>query len=170
MVAAAALAKGDLVVCEAGDLIPSDGEIVEGIASVDESAITGESAPVIRESGGDRSAVTGGTKVLSDRIVVKVTAEPGQTFLDRMITLVEGANRQKTPNELALTILLAVLTIIFIPVVVVLQPFGHYAGANVSVVILYRSSSASSRRLSAHCCRQSGSPAWTGSCSATCSP
>ncbi len=136
LVAAAALAKGDLVVCEAGDLIPSDGEITEGIASVDESAITGESAPVIRESGGDRSAVTGGTKVLSDRIVVKVTAEPGQTFLDRMITLVEGANRQKTPNELALTILLAVLTIIFIPVVVVLQPFGHYAGATVSVVIL----------------------------------
>ncbi len=136
LVAAAALAKGDLVVCEAGDLIPSDGEITDGIASVDESAITGESAPVIRESGGDRSAVTGGTKVLSDRIVVKVTAEPGQTFLDRMITLVEGANRQKTPNELALTILLAVLTIIFIPVVVVLQPFGHYAGATVSVVIL----------------------------------
>ena len=136
LVAAAALSKGDLVVCEAGDLIPSDGEIVEGIASVDESAITGESAPVIRESGGDRSAVTGGTKVLSDRIVVRVTAEPGHTFLDRMITLVEGANRQKTPNELALTILLAVLTIIFIPVVVTLQPFGNYAGATVSVVIL----------------------------------
>jgi K+-transporting ATPase ATPase B chain len=136
LVAAAALVKGDCVVCEAGDLIPSDGEITEGIASVDESAITGESAPVIRESGGDRSAVTGGTKVLSDRIVVVVTSEPGQTFLDRMITLVEGANRQKTPNELALTILLAVLTIIFIPVVVTLQPFGHYAGATVSVVIL----------------------------------
>ncbi len=136
LVAAAALAKGDLVVCEAGDLIPSDGEITEGIASVDESAITGESAPVIRESGGDRSAVTGGTKVLSDRIIVRVTAEPGQTFLDRMITLVEGANRQKTPNELALTILLAVLTIVFLPVVVTLQPFGHYAGATVSVVIL----------------------------------
>jgi len=133
LVAAASLVKGDRVVCEAGDLIPSDGEI---IASVDESAITGESAPVIRESGGDRSAVTGGTKVLSDRIVVKVTAEPGHTFLDRMITLVEGANRQKTPNELALTILLAVLTIIFLPVVVTLQPFGHYAGATVSVVIL----------------------------------
>ena len=115
---AAELAKGDLVVCEANDLIPSDGEIVEGIASVDESAITGESAPVIRESGGDRSAVTGGTKVLSDRIVVRITAERGHTFLDRMITLVEGANRQKTPNEIALTILLAVLTIIFIPVVV----------------------------------------------------
>ncbi len=136
LVAAATLAKGDRVVCEAGDLIPSDGEIIEGIASVDESAITGESAPVIRESGGDRSAVTGGTKVLSDRIVVRITAERGQTFLDRMITLVEGANRQKTPNEIALTILLAVLTIVFLPVVVALQPFGHYAGASVSVVVL----------------------------------
>ena len=127
-VAAGELAKGDVVVCEAGDIIPSDGEIIEGIASVDESAITGESAPVIRESGGDRSAVTGGTKVLSDRIVVRITAERGHTFLDRMIGLVEGANRQKTPNEVALTILLAALTIIFLPVVVVLQPFGHYAG------------------------------------------
>jgi len=135
-VAAATLAKGDRVVCEAGDLIPSDGDIIEGIASVDESAITGESAPVIRESGGDRSAVTGGTKVLSDRIVVQITAERGKTFLDRMITLVEGANRQKTPNEIALTILLAVLTIVFIPVVVTLQAFGHYSGATVSVVIL----------------------------------
>jgi K+-transporting ATPase ATPase B chain len=135
-VAAVDLVKGDRVVCEAGDLIPSDGEIVEGIASVDESAITGESAPVIRESGGDRSAVTGGTKVLSDRIVVRITAERGHTFLDRMITLVEGANRQKTPNEIALTILLAVLTIVFLPVVVTLEPFGHYAGATVSVVIL----------------------------------
>jgi K+-transporting ATPase ATPase B chain len=136
VVAASDLAKGDLVVCEAGDLIPSDGEIVEGIASVDESAITGESAPVIRESGGDRSAVTGGTKVLSDRIVVRITAERGQTFLDRMITLVEGANRQRTPNEIALTILLSVLTIVFLPVVVTLQAFGHYSGATVSVVIL----------------------------------
>ena len=136
LVPAASLAKGDMVVCEAGDLIPSDGEIVEGIASVDESAITGESAPVIRESGGDRSAVTGGTRVLSDRIVVRITAERGETFLDRMITLVEGASRQKTPNEIALTILLAVLTIVFIPVVVSLQPFGIYAGASVSVVIL----------------------------------
>jgi K+-transporting ATPase ATPase B chain len=135
-VAAVELAKGDRVVCQAGDIIPSDGEIIEGIASVDESAITGESAPVIRESGGDRSAVTGGTKVLSDRIVVRITAERGHTFLDRMIGLVEGANRQKTPNEIALTILLAVLTIVFLPVVVVLQPFGHYAGATVSVVIL----------------------------------
>ena len=136
LVAAALLAKGDLVVCEANDVIPSDGEIVEGIASVDESAITGESAPVIRESGGDRSAVTGGTKVLSDRIVVRITAERGQTFIDRMITLVEGANRQKTPNEIALTILLSVLTIVFIPVVVTLVPFGNFAGASVSVVIL----------------------------------
>jgi K+-transporting ATPase ATPase B chain len=135
-VAAAELVKGDRVVCEANDIIPLDGDIIEGIASVDESAITGESAPVIRESGGDRSAVTGGTKVLSDRIVVRVTAERGHTFLDRMISLVEGANRQKTPNEIALTILLAVLTIVFLPVVVVLQPFGHYAGATVSVVIL----------------------------------
>ena len=135
-VAAVELAKGDRVVCQAGDIIPSDGEIIEGIASVDESAITGESAPVIRESGGDRSAVTGGTKVLSDRIVVRITAERGHTFLDRMIGLVEGANRQKTPNEIALTILLSVLTIVFLPVVVVLQPFGHYAGATVSVVIL----------------------------------
>ncbi len=135
-VPASTLTKGDLVVCEAGDAIPSDGEIIEGVASVDESAITGESAPVIRESGGDRSAVTGGTRVLSDRIVIRITAERGHTFLDRMITLVEGANRQKTPNEIALTILLAVLTIVFLPVVVVLQPFGTYSGATVSVVIL----------------------------------
>jgi K+-transporting ATPase ATPase B chain len=135
-VAASSLVRGDLVVCEVGDVIPSDGEIVEGVASVDESAITGESAPVIRESGGDRSAVTGGTKVLSDRIIVRITAEPGKTFMDRMIALVEGANRQKTPNEIALTILLAVLTLVFIPVVVVLRPFGHYAGAPVSVVVL----------------------------------
>ena len=136
LVPAASLAKGDCVVCEAGDVIPSDGEIIEGIASVDESAITGESAPVIRESGGDRSAVTGGTKVLSDRIVVRITAERGQTFIDRMIGLVEGANRQKTPNEIALAILLAVLTIVFIPVVVTLVPFAAFAGATVSVVTL----------------------------------
>jgi potassium-transporting ATPase ATP-binding subunit len=135
-VAAAALARGDLVVCESGDVIPSDGEITEGLATVDESAITGESAPVIREAGGDRSAVTGGTTVLSDRIVVRITAERGHTFLDRMIALVEGANRQKTPNEVALTILLAALTIIFVPVVVALQPYGHFAGATVSVIVL----------------------------------
>jgi K+-transporting ATPase ATPase B chain len=136
VIPASELRKGDRVVCEAGDVVPSDGDIIEGVASVDESAITGESAPVIRESGGDRSAVTGGTTVLSDRIVVEITAEAGHTFLDRMISLVEGANRQKTPNEIALTILLAVLTIIFLPVVVVLQPFGLFAGATVSVVIL----------------------------------
>src|SRR5215469_10287133 len=135
-VAAADLVKGDVVVCEAGDIIPSDGEIVEGLASIDESAITGESAPVIRESGGDRSAVTGGTKVLSDRVVVRITAERGQTFLDRMIGLVEGANRKKTPNEIALTILLAALTIVFVPVVVTLQPFGRFAGGSVDVVVL----------------------------------
>jgi K+-transporting ATPase ATPase B chain len=133
---ASVVTKGDLVVCEAGDTIPSDGEVVEGVASVDESAITGESAPVIRESGGDRSAVTGGTRVLSDRIVVRITAEPGRTFMDRMIALVEGAERQKTPNEIALTILLAVLTIVFLPVVVTLDPFGRYSGAAVSVVVL----------------------------------
>ena len=135
-VPAAQLTKGDVVVCEAGDLIPSDGEIIEGLASIDESAITGESAPVIRESGGDRSAVTGGTKVLSDRVVVRITAERGHTFMDRMIGLVEGANRQKTPNEVALTILLAALTIVFLPVVVTLQPFSSFAGGSVSVVVL----------------------------------
>jgi potassium-transporting ATPase ATP-binding subunit len=135
-VAAAELAKDDLVVCEAGDLVPSDGEIVEGVASVDESAITGESAPVIREAGGDRSAVTGGTKVLSDRIVIRITAERGHTFLDRMISLVEGANRKRTPNEIALTILLATLTIVFVPVVVTLDPYGQFAGADPSIVIL----------------------------------
>jgi len=135
-VAAGDLVRGDLVVCEAGDVIPSDGEIVEGVASVDESAITGESAPVIRESGGDRSAVTGGTRVLSDRIVIRITAERGHTFLDRMIALVEGAQRQKTPNEIALTILLAALTIVFVPVVVVLQPFAAFSGGSISVIVL----------------------------------
>jgi K+-transporting ATPase ATPase B chain len=121
------LRKGDRVVCEAGDLIPGDGEVVEGVASVDESAITGESAPVIRESGGDRSAVTGGTKVLSDRIVIEITSNPGETFIDRMIALVEGAQRQKTPNEIALTLLLAGMTIIFLVAVVTLVPFAAYA-------------------------------------------
>ena len=135
-IAAAELARGDLVVCEPGDVIPSDGEITEGVASVDESAITGESAPVIREAGGDRSAVTGGTTVLSDRIVVRITAERGQTFLDRMIALVEGANRKRTPNEIALTILLAALTIVFVPVVVTLQPYARFAHTAVSVVVL----------------------------------
>jgi K+-transporting ATPase ATPase B chain len=121
------LAKGDIVVCEAGDVIPGDGDVVEGIASVDESAITGESAPVIRESGGDLCAVTGGTKVLSDRIVVQITQTPGESFIDRMISLVEGANRQKTPNEIALNILLAGLTIVFLMAVVTLQPLAIYA-------------------------------------------
>ncbi|RSS80482.1 potassium-transporting ATPase subunit KdpB [Streptomyces sp. WAC06614] len=129
---------GDLVVCEAGDIIPGDGDVVEGVASVDESAITGESAPVIRESGGDRSAVTGGTKVLSDRIVVKITTKPGETFIDRMINLVEGAARQKTPNEIALNILLASLTIVFLLAVVTLKPFAIYAGADrqTSMIVL----------------------------------
>ncbi len=126
-VAGALLRKGDLVVCEAGEVIPGDGEVVDGIASVDESAITGESAPVIRESGGDRSAVTGGTKVLSDRIVVKITSNPGETFLDRMIALVEGAQRQKTPNEIALSILLAGLTVVFLLATVTLQPYAIYS-------------------------------------------
>ena len=157
--------------CEAGEVIPGDGEIVEGVASVDESAITGESAPVIRESGGDRCAVTGGTTVLSDRIVVQITTEPGETFLDRMIALVEGADRQKTPNEIALNILLAALTIIFLLVVVALQPLAAYSGAAPA-----RSSSsspcwsASSPPPSAPCSRPSASPAWTGWSSATCWP
>ncbi|MEU9759907.1 potassium-transporting ATPase subunit KdpB [Streptomyces sp. NPDC047987] len=127
---------GDLVVCEAGDIIPGDGDVVEGVASVDESAITGESAPVIRESGGDRSAVTGGTKVLSDRIVIKITTKPGETFIDRMISLVEGAARQKTPNEIALNILLASLTIVFLLAVVTLQPFAAHAGREQSMIVL----------------------------------
>src|SRR6516164_3537832 len=130
------LQKDDLVVCEAGDLIPADGEVIEGIASVDESAITGESAPVIRESGGDRSAVTGGTRVISDRIVIRVTQEKGNAFLDRMIAMVEGARRQKTPNEIALTILLAALTFIFLLVCVTLRPFGVYSGVDFSVPVL----------------------------------
>src|SRR5262249_19811160 len=121
------LVKGDYFVCEANDPIPADGEIVDGIASVDESAITGESAPVIRESGGDRSAVTGGTRVLSDRIVVRVTQDPGQSFLERMIPLVEGAQRQKTPNEIALSILLSGLTIVFLFAAVTLLPYARFS-------------------------------------------
>jgi K+-transporting ATPase ATPase B chain len=135
-VAASALRSGDIVRVEAGQFIPGDGEITEGVASVDESAITGESAPVIRESGGDRSAVTGGTRVLSDWIVVRITSNPGETFLDRMIALVEGAQRQKTPNEIALNILLAVLTLVFLLVVVTLQPFAYYAGTAISIPVL----------------------------------
>jgi potassium-transporting ATPase ATP-binding subunit len=135
-VASSALRAGDEVVVSAGEVIPADGDVIEGIASVDESAITGESAPVIRESGGDRSAVTGGTKVLSDRIVVRVTSQPGESFLDRMIALVEGASRQKTPNEIALDILLSGLTLIFLVAVVTLQPFAVYSGAEQSVIVL----------------------------------
>ncbi|MBI1782407.1 MAG: potassium-transporting ATPase subunit KdpB [Sphingobacteriales bacterium] len=127
------LKKGDVFVCEAGDIIPSDGEIIEGLATIDESAITGESAPVIREAGGDKSSVTGGTKVLSDKIKVKVTTEQGESFLDKMIALVEGASRQKTPNEIALTILLAGFTLVFIIVTVTLKPFGDYAHTPITI-------------------------------------
>jgi K+-transporting ATPase ATPase B chain len=136
MVPAASLRKGDLVLVEAGELIPGDGEVVEGAASVDESAITGESAPVIRESGGDRSAVTGGTRVLSDRISIRIASNPGESFLDRMISLVEGASRQKTPNEIALSILLSGLTIVFVIAVATLGPYSIYAGYAQSVVVL----------------------------------
>src|SRR6185437_7560581 len=135
-VASSKLRAGDLVLASAGELIPSDGEIIEGVASVDESAITGESAPVIREAGGDRSAVTGGTRVLSDKLKIKITSNPGETFMDRMIALVEGAERQKTPNEIALNILLAGLTIIFLLAVVSLQPFAIYSGSPQTVFVL----------------------------------
>ncbi|MGC2241902.1 MAG: potassium-transporting ATPase subunit KdpB [Acidimicrobiia bacterium] len=135
-IASSDLTVDDVVVVSAGEIIPSDGDIIEGIASVDESAITGESAPVIREAGGDRSAVTGGTRVLSDQIVVRITARPGETFLDRMISLVEGARRQKTPNEIALNILLAALTIIFLLATVTLQPFAIYSGAEQDLIVL----------------------------------
>jgi K+-transporting ATPase ATPase B chain len=133
VVSSSLLRKGDLFVCEAGDIIPSDGEIVKGLASIDESAITGESAPVIREAGGDKSSVVGGTKVLSDRIVVRVSTEPGESFLDKMISLVEGATRQKTPNEIALTILLASFTLVFIIVCVTLKPFADYANTPITI-------------------------------------
>jgi K+-transporting ATPase ATPase B chain len=135
-VSGAKLRSGDVVVVSAGETIPGDGDIIEGVASVDESAITGESAPVIRESGGDRSAVTGGTRVLSDHIKVKITSNPGETFLDRMIALVEGAERQKTPNEIALNILLAGLTVIFLLAVVTLQPFAMYSGSPQTIFVL----------------------------------
>ncbi len=135
-VPSSSLRVNDVVLVSAGEMIPGDGEIIDGIASVDESAITGESAPVIRESGGDRSAVTGGTRVLSDQIKVKITSNPGETFLDRMIALVEGAERQKTPNEIALNILLAGLTIVFLLAVVTLQPFAVYSGAPQTIFVL----------------------------------
>ena len=127
------LRKGDIFIAETGDTIPMDGEIIEGLATIDESAITGESAPVIRESGGDKSSVTGGTKVLSDKIKVRVTTDPGESFLDKMIALVEGASRQKTPNEIALTILLAGFTLIFVIVCVTLKPFGDYANTPINI-------------------------------------
>jgi K+-transporting ATPase ATPase B chain len=130
------LRKGDLILISAGEIIPADGEIIEGAAMVDESAITGESAPVLREAGGDRSAVTGGTRVLSDRIKVRVTANPGESFLDRMIGLVEGARRQKTPNEIALTILLSAMTIIFLVAIITLKPFGVYSGVSITTTVL----------------------------------
>ena len=133
IVSSNALKKNDIFECEAGDIVPADGEIIEGLASIDESAITGESAPVIREAGGDKSSVTGGTKVLSDRIRVRVTAMPGESFLDKMISLVEGASRQKTPNELALTILLAGFTLVFVIVCATLKPFADYVGANITI-------------------------------------
>jgi potassium-transporting ATPase ATP-binding subunit len=133
IISSSQLVKGDLFLCEAGDVIPTDGEIVKGIATIDESAITGESAPVIREAGGDKSSVTGGTKVLSDQITVRVTTEPGESFLDKMIALVEGASRQKTPNEIALTILLASFTIIFLIVCVTLKPFADYASTPITI-------------------------------------
>ncbi|MEJ7678463.1 MAG: HAD-IC family P-type ATPase [Segetibacter sp.] len=133
IVPSAQLALGDHYMCEAGDTIPMDGEIIKGIATIDESAITGESAPVIREAGGDKSSVTGGTKVLSDKIIVKVTTAPGESFLDKMIALVEGASRQKTPNEIALTILLAGFTLIFIIVCITLKPFGDYATTPITI-------------------------------------
>ena len=132
-IASSSLRKGDVFFCEAGDIIPTDGEIIEGLATIDESAITGESAPVIREAGGDKSSVTGGTKVLSDRIRVRVTTEPGESFLDKMIALVEGASRQKTPNEIALTILLAGFTLVFIIVCVTLKPFADYANTPITI-------------------------------------
>ena len=132
-VSSSQLKKGDIFICEAGDTIPSDGEIIEGLASIDESAITGESAPVIREAGGDKSSVTGGTKVLSDQIKVKVTTEPGESFLDKMIALVEGASRQKTPNEIALTILLAGFTLVFVVVCGTLKPFADYSNTTITI-------------------------------------
>jgi len=136
MVSSSQLKKGDMFFCEAGDIIPTDGEIIQGLATIDESAITGESAPVIREAGGDKSSVTGGTKVLSDRITVKVTTEPGESFLDKMIALVEGASRQKTPNEIALTILLAGFTLVFVIVCVTLKPFANYANTPITIAAL----------------------------------
>ena len=177
------LRQGDVVVCEAGDYIPGDGDVIDGVASVDESAITGESAPVIRESGGDRSGVTGGTKVLSDRIVVRITQKPGESFLDRMIALVEGASRQKTPNEIALNILLASLTIIFLLATATLQPLAIFSKATqpgipnsaalnsqgvTGIVLVSLLVCLIPTTIGALLSAPSASPAWTGSCSAMC--
>lgn len=136
MVSSTELRKGDVVIVSQGEMIPSDGEVIEGLASVDESAITGESAPVIKESGGDFCSVTGGTRVVSDRIKVRITTEPGETFIDKMISLVEGAQRQKTPNEIALNTLLISLTIIFLIVVVTLAPIARHFNINLPVPVL----------------------------------
>ncbi|WP_245986367.1 hypothetical protein [Azospirillum thermophilum] len=170
VVPATALKPGDVVLVEAGDLIPSDGEVVEGVASVNEAAITGESAPVIRESGGDRSAVTGGTQVISDWIKVRITAAPGSTFLDRMISLVEGAQRQKTPNEIALNILLAGMTIIFVIAVATVPSFAAYAGGSVGVPVLVALFVTLIPTTIGALLSPSASPAWTGWCASTCWP
>jgi K+-transporting ATPase ATPase B chain len=158
------LRKGDVFVCETGDTIPTDGEIIEGLATIDESAITGESAPVIREAGGDKSSVTGGTKVLSDNIKVIVTTEPGESFLDKMIALVEGASRQKTPNEIALTILLASFTLIFIIVCVTLKPFADYANTPITIAALISLFVCLIPLLSVAFYRPSVLRGWTGRC------
>ncbi len=167
-VSALDLQAGDLVLVEAGDVIPGDGEVIEGIASVNEAAITGESAPVIRESGGDRSAVTGGTTVISDWIMVRITSSPGSSFLDRMIALVEGAERQKTPNEIALNILLVGLTIIFVFATATIPSFATYAGGAISVIVLVALFVTLIPTTIGGCCRPSASPAWTGWCASTC--
>jgi len=161
------LRKGMLVLVETGDFIPLDGEVVEGVASIDESAVTGESAPVIRESGGDRSAVTGGTRVLSDWLIIRITSNPGESFIDRMIALVEGAARQKTPNEIALNILLAAMTIIFLLAVATLLPFSLFTvhtlgrGDVITITVLVALLVCLIPRPSAACCPRSASPAWT---------
>jgi len=167
-VPSAKLRSGDVVTVTANELVPGDGEVIEGVASVDESAITGESAPVIREAGGDRSAVTGGTRVLSDVIKVRITSNPGETFLDRMIALVEGAERQKTPNEIALNILLAGLTIIFLLAVITLQPFAIYSGSPQTVFVLVSLLVCLIPTTIAACFPRSALRAWTAWCSTTC--
>ncbi len=164
------LQRGDIVVVEAGEVIPADGEIIEGVGSVDESAITGESAPVVREAGGDRSAVTGGTKLLSDRLVIEVTQEPGKSFLDRMIALVEGAERRKTPNEIALNILLAGLTITFLGAVVTLRPYSIYAGTPQDTTVLIALLVALIPTTIGALLSAIGIAGMDGSSSATCSP